>query len=66
LYEQKEEIRKIYDHYELKLQHIISEKEEKIKKGFHLTENFLRKLERVQLLIYFNYFHIERKKIFCC
>ena len=47
---QREESRKIYDHYEKKLEKLNEEKDKKIKKGsFQETSNFAKQLERVKL-----------------
>lgn len=53
---QREESRKIYDHYEKKLEKLNDEKEKKIKKGaFQENSTFAKKLERViiHLMFYF-------------
>lgn len=45
---QREETRKIYDHYEKKLEKLNEEKEKKIKRGaFQENSTFAKKLERV-------------------
>jgi hypothetical protein len=45
---QREETRKIYDHYEKKLEKLNDEKEKRIKKGtFQDNSFFTKKLERV-------------------
>jgi len=48
LNEQREEKRKIYDHYEKKVTELCDEKDKKIKKGaFEENSNFAKKLTRV-------------------
>jgi len=48
LNEQREEKRKVYDHYEKKLSELCNEKDKKIKKGtFQENSNFARKINRV-------------------
>jgi hypothetical protein len=51
MFEQKEEMRKVYDHYEHKLEALIRDKENKIKKGSNINDSFTKKLQRVILFI---------------
>lgn len=61
LNEQREEKRKVYDHYEKKLLELTQEKEKKIKKGMYQeNSNFARKIERVIHFI-FPYYIILNK-----
>lgn len=51
--EQREEKRKVYDHYEKKLTGLCEEKEKKVKKGsFQENSNFAKKIYRVKLKIF--------------
>lgn len=51
LYAHNQNNRKVYDHYERKLADLHLEKEQRIKKR-NLTENFTKKLERVNYIYY--------------